>query len=90
MKRAIIAAIFGNQRTKPIWIGTEEEAIVKERVGSLAWLRKQLEAADKDLLCEIVKGIVETLMGNDADGKRGRQHLRCLVPTTQPGSGESS
>jgi len=43
--------------------------MVKERVGSLAWLRKQLEAADKDLLCEIVKGIVETLMGNDADGK---------------------
>ena len=41
--------------------------MVKERVGSLAWLRKQVEAADKDLLREIVKGMVETLMSADAD-----------------------
>ena len=51
--------------------------MVKERVGSLAWLRKQVEAADKDLLCEIVKGIVETLMGNEADSI-------CGAPYRQP------
>jgi len=41
--------------------------MVKDRVGSLAWLRKQVEDADKDLLREIVKGVVETLMGAEAD-----------------------
>ena len=29
--------------------------MVEERVGSLAWLRKQVEVADKDLLREIVR-----------------------------------
>lgn len=38
---------------------TKQEAMVKERVGGLAWIRKQVEAADKDLLREIVKGMVE-------------------------------
>lgn len=51
--------------------------MVKERVGSLAWLRKQLEDADKDLLREMVKGIVETLMGNEADSM-------CGAPYRQP------
>ena len=51
--------------------------MVKERVGSLAWLRKQLEDADKDLLREIVKGIVEALMGNEADSM-------CGAPYRQP------
>ena len=51
--------------------------MVKERVGSLAWLRKQLEEADKDLLREIVKGVVEALMGNEADSI-------CGAPYRQP------
>jgi hypothetical protein len=33
----------------PMHIGTEEEAMVKDRVGTLAWLRKRLEEADTDL-----------------------------------------
>lgn len=41
--------------------------MVKDRIGSLAWLRKQVENADKDLLREIVKGVVEMLMGAEAD-----------------------
>lgn len=67
MKKAAIATIFGKHKITPTSIGTEEEAMVKERVGSLAWVRKQVEAADKDLLREIVKGMVETLMSAEAD-----------------------
>lgn len=51
--------------------------MVKDRVGSLAWLRKQLEDADKNLLREIVKGVVETLMGAEADSI-------CCAPYRQP------
>jgi len=45
--------------------------MVKERVGSLAWLRKLVEAADKDLLREMVKAMVETLMEAEANGLCG-------------------
>jgi len=45
--------------------------MVKERIDSLAWLRKRVEAADKDLLREMVKGMVETLMGAEVDALCG-------------------
>jgi len=45
--------------------------MVMNRVEGLAWLRKQVEQADKDLLSEIVKSVVEVLMGADADGLCG-------------------
>ena len=41
--------------------------MVKERVGSLAWLHRQLEAADEDLLREIFKRMVEMLVGTEVD-----------------------
>lgn len=50
--------------------------MVKERVGSLIWLRKQVEAADKDLLREIVKGMVETLMSAEADSVCGAPYRK--------------
>ena len=50
--------------------------MVKERVGSLAWLRKQVEVADKDLLREIVKGMVETLMSAEADNICGAPYRK--------------
>ena len=50
--------------------------MVKKRVGSLAWLRKQVEAADKDLLREIVKGMVETLMSAEADSVCGEPYRK--------------
>jgi transposase-like protein len=50
--------------------------MVKERVGSLVWLRKQVEAADKDLLREIVKGMVETLMSAEADSVCGAPYRK--------------
>jgi len=50
--------------------------MVKEKVGSLAWLRKQVEAADKDLLREIVKGMVEALMSAEADNICGAPYRR--------------
>ena len=50
--------------------------MVEERVGSLAWLRKQVEAADKDLLREIVKGMVETLMSAEADSICGAAYRK--------------
>ena len=50
--------------------------MVKERVDSLIWLRKQVEAADKDLLREIVKGMVETLMSAEADSVCGAPYRK--------------
>jgi putative transposase len=65
-ERTTIATIFGEQENADQF-GTEEEAMVKERVDSLVWLRKQIEDADKDLLQEMVKAMVETLMSVEAD-----------------------
>ena len=53
--------------------------MVKDGVGSLAWLRKQVEDADKDLLREIVKGVVETLMGAEADSICGAPYRQSSV-----------
>jgi len=39
--------------------------MVKEMVGSLAWLRKRIEQADADLLREMVETMAETLMSAD-------------------------
>lgn len=41
--------------------------MVKDRVEGLAWLRKQLESSDVDLLREMVRAMAETLMGAEAD-----------------------
>ncbi len=45
--------------------------MVMDRVEGLAWLVKQVEAADTDLLSEIVKVVVEALMGAEADSLCG-------------------
>ena len=49
--------------------------MVKKRVGGLAWLRKQVEDADKDLRCEMVEGAVETLLSAD-DGALTKRLVR--------------
>lgn len=56
--------------------------MVKDRVEGLAWLRKQLETADVDLLREMVRAMAETLMGAEADslcgaayGQRGPERV---------------
>jgi transposase-like protein len=41
--------------------------MVKDRLEGLAWLGKQIEAADKDLLREMVKAVAEKLMSAEAD-----------------------
>lgn len=51
--------------------------MVTEKVNSLAWLRKQVEAADTDLLREMVQKMAEMLMGAEADGI-------CGAPYRQP------
>jgi transposase-like protein len=58
---------------------TEEEAMVKERIGSLAWLRKRIEQADTDLLREMVKAVAETLMSAEVDAKCGAPYHRPSV-----------
>jgi len=45
--------------------------MVMNRVEGLAWLRKQIEAGDRDLLAEMVKVVVEALMGAEADSLCG-------------------
>jgi len=51
--------------------------MVKERVGSLVWLRKRLEEADTDLLREMVKTVAEVLMATEASAV-------CGAPYRQP------
>lgn len=45
--------------------------MVETRMDPLAWLRKQLEEADVDLLREMVRSFAETLMSADADALCG-------------------
>jgi transposase-like protein len=49
----------------------EENAMINESMDPLAWLRKQLEADDNDLLREMVRGFAEELMGAEADAVCG-------------------
>jgi putative transposase len=41
--------------------------VINDRMDVNEWLRKQLEAADPDLLREMVRSFAEMLMGADAD-----------------------
>lgn len=61
--------------------------MVKERIDSLAWLRKRVEAADKDLLREMVKGMVETLMGVEVDAVCGAPYRRPSTARTNRRNG---
>lgn len=45
--------------------------MVIDRVEGLAWLRKQVLEADRDVLAEMVKAVVEALMGAEADTRCG-------------------
>mgnify|MGYP001398953789 CR=1 FL=1 len=56
--------------------------MVKEKVGNLAWLRKQLETEDKDLLRELVKAVVEELMSADADAVCGAVYRQASPQST--------
>ena len=67
LQRTTIAAIFGRYTKPPTSFGTEEKAMVTEKVDGLAWLHKQVEAADKDFL----PGMVETLMRAEVDAVCG-------------------
>jgi len=71
LNKATIATIFGDQHKTPTHIGTEEEAMVKDRVGSLGWLRKRIEDADTDLLREMVKAVTEVFMSAEASAVCG-------------------
>jgi len=51
--------------------------MVKDRVGSLGWLRKRIEDADKDLLREMVKAVTEVFMSAEASAV-------CGAPYRQP------
>jgi len=51
--------------------------MVKDRVGSLAWLRKRIEDADTDLLREMVKAVTEVFMSAEASAV-------CGAPYRQP------
>jgi transposase-like protein len=74
LTKKTIASIFGWKKKRPTSVGAEEEAMVEEKVGVLGWLRKQLEAADKDLLREMVKTMAQMLMNADADSVCGAEY----------------
>lgn len=61
--------------------------MVKEKVGGVAWLRKHLEAEDKDLLRELVKAVVEELMGADADTVCGAVYRQASPERTNQRNG---
>lgn len=48
--------------------------MVKERINSLAWLRKRVEEADTDLLREMIKTMAEMLMSGEADSLCGAEY----------------
>jgi len=50
--------------------------VISDRMDVNDWLRKQLEAADPDLLREMVRSFAETLMGADADETSGAPYGR--------------
>ena len=50
--------------------------MVKDRVGSLGWLRKQIEDADTDLLREMVKAVTELFMSAEASAVCGAPYRR--------------
>jgi len=50
--------------------------MVKEMVGSLAWLRKRIEQADADPLREMVKRMAEVLMSAEVDARCGAPYRR--------------
>ena len=49
----------------------EEETVASNNMDLLAWLRKQLEQAEPDLLREMVRSFAEALMGAEADSLCG-------------------
>jgi putative transposase len=51
--------------------------MVRDRVGSLSWLRKRIEDADTDLLREMVKAVTEVFMSAEASAV-------CGAPYRQP------
>ena len=61
--------------------------MVAEKVGGLAWLRKQVESADKDLLREMVKAMVDLLMGAEADGACGASYRQTSPERTNQRNG---
>lgn len=48
--------------------------MVMDKVNALGWLRKHLDEAGPDLLREMLKAMVETLMGAEADGVCGAEY----------------
>jgi len=61
--------------------------MVAEKVGGLAWLRKQVESADKDLLREMVKAMVDLLMGAEADSVCGAPYRQTSPERTNQRNG---
>jgi len=61
--------------------------MVAEKVGGLAWLRRQVESADKDLLREMVKAMVDVLVGAEADGVCGASYRQTSPQRTNQRNG---
>jgi putative transposase len=61
--------------------------MVKEKVDGVAWLRKQVEVQDKDLLRELVKAVVEELMSADADAVCGATYRQATPERTNQRNG---
>jgi len=61
--------------------------MVKERIGLMNWLRKQLEAADKDLLREMVKTMAQMLMSADVDNVCGADYRQTTPERTNQRNG---
>jgi transposase-like protein len=61
--------------------------MVKEKVDGVAWLRKQVETQDKDLLRELVKAVVEELMSADADAVCGATYRQATPERTNQRNG---
>jgi putative transposase len=72
--KATIVAILRSRNKFADMARHEEETMVKERINSLAWLRKRVEEADTDLLREMIKTMAEMLMSGEADSLCGAEY----------------
>jgi hypothetical protein len=69
-ERTTIATIFGNHQQRRY----ASAPMVRDRVGSLAWLRKRIEDADTELLRETAKAVTEVFMSAEASAVCGAVH----------------
>jgi hypothetical protein len=75
LNRKAIASILMSSKI----LAKRRGAMAETTVNRLPWLRKRIERADPNFLRDLVKVVVDALMGAEADGVRGVWLDRCRI-----------